>query len=254
MWRSYTSRLVAVTPRGMLSLKSARAGAAQLSASHANAMAMQRMRIVMLPASIGSGRRTRSGVRANSSRLAVRLRRRGPSPGWKKGKTFGQEGEQSLMRRPPRAHARRASGPPADPLDGDGDLARRAAAFAHGAAAPGLAEHELHRDREPALAPLCVEPALERPPATHAQEPPPAAGRDVHRTAGAQVADQVHDLGVSDLEPVDVHHGLGQPRGEREVAEIVHVERGVNVDLRIDARPRAPDLLQRVWAERREQQ
>ena len=54
--------------------------------------------------------------------------------------------------------------------------------------------------------------------------------------------------------PVDVEHGLGEAGRQREIAEIVHVERRVDVDPVVDGGEGRAHLLQRVGAERREQQ
>ena len=128
-----------------------------------------------------------------------------------------------------------------------------ARADARHAAAPGLAEDQLDGHGEAAVG--AARQALdEAAPTAPAGQGPAAAAGHVDGADGPQIAHQRRDVGIGDLDAVDVEHGLGEARRQREIAEVVHVECRVDVDLVVDGREGRAHLLQRVGPERREQQ
>ena len=72
--------------------------------------------------------------------------------------------------------------------------------------------------------------------------------------AGPQIKEQRGQIRIAQLNPVHVHDWLGEPRREREIAEIVHIEKRVDVDPIVDGGPSPPNLLERVGSERCEGQ
>src|ERR1043165_4888106 len=81
-----------------------------------------------------------------------------------------------------------------------------------GAGAPGLAEHELERDRETGTMATGRERALECMPAPGARQAAAAPGGDVDGGAGAQVLDEAPDARGGDPEGVHAPPGPPPPR------------------------------------------
>ena len=79
------------------------------------------------------------------------------------------------------------------------------------------------------------------------QRAAPAAGH-VATAARPQIANERGNVAVSNLDPVDVEHGLREARGHHEIAQVVHVECRMDVDPVVDGRECGPNLLQRVRA------
>src|SRR5262245_49978021 len=144
----------------------------------------------------------------------------------------------------------RRLGPAPDSVDANADLGRRFGRARGECAAPGVTEDELDRNGDATCSAFGKQPPLESRPTPWPGQSATPPRSDIDRAAGAQIADQRRQVRIRELEPVHVDDGLYEAAREREIAEVVHVEERVDVNLVVDGGPRPAKLLKRIGPER----
>lgn len=117
-----------------------------------------------------------------------------------------------------------------------------------------MAIDDLEIDGNPAADAFGLEGRDQPGEAPSAEQGAPSGLEAVRGPGAAQVVEQRGRTRIRQREPVDVEHGLAQPRREQRVADVVHVGKGMHVRTRVDPAPGRTQLAQAVGTQGREQE